>query len=470
MKVFELRKTNPDEKGRGSGRAENGQVMVLLVLSMVALLGFAALAIDGGMTYSDRRHAQDGADAASLAGGAEIAGYFEDAGIDYQNWTCAGTYGSFSMNGALNAAEAAAIARGADNGYNLDTDPTDLHGVDATCHFDPLSASRPWDEKYIEVLTRVTRETDTSLIHFVYQGPVRNSVEALTVIRPRTPTAFGNAIVALNDAPCSGNQNGVIFGGSTDTMVTGGGIFSNGCMTANGNDFDVNTFPLNPGDPTPSIIYQAGNLSSQISSRLDQINPDPTSATQTLPEDSYRIDPPNCAGLPSRTQPSGSPVTLEPGIYSRISIGNHDQITMAPGLYCITGSQGFSMNGGELTGNGVTIYIKNSSAPFGITGGTANIEAPDDTPDPYPALPKVLIYSDSGGSAVTLSGNGSSSYLGTVYAPYGLIDATGSGGVTQVFNTQFIGHDVYISGNATIDIRYNGQDTTYNQARLDLDR
>ncbi|MGE5223512.1 MAG: pilus assembly protein TadG-related protein, partial [Omnitrophica WOR_2 bacterium] len=35
---------------------ENGQIIIMLALVMVALLGFTGLAIDGGMVYSDRRN------------------------------------------------------------------------------------------------------------------------------------------------------------------------------------------------------------------------------------------------------------------------------------------------------------------------------------------------------------------------------------------------------------------------------
>ena len=46
---------------------ENGQVMVLLILAMVGLFAFAALALDISLVYSDRRIGQNAADAASLA-------------------------------------------------------------------------------------------------------------------------------------------------------------------------------------------------------------------------------------------------------------------------------------------------------------------------------------------------------------------------------------------------------------------
>jgi hypothetical protein len=51
---------------------EQGQALVLFVLALAVLLGFAAMAIDVGMVYQDRRHLQNTADAAALAGVAEL--------------------------------------------------------------------------------------------------------------------------------------------------------------------------------------------------------------------------------------------------------------------------------------------------------------------------------------------------------------------------------------------------------------
>jgi Flp pilus assembly protein TadG len=49
-------------------RAEGGQVVVLVAISLVVLLGFAALAIDVGNAYYAQRALQGSADAAALAG------------------------------------------------------------------------------------------------------------------------------------------------------------------------------------------------------------------------------------------------------------------------------------------------------------------------------------------------------------------------------------------------------------------
>ena len=47
--------------------SETGQVFVILALVMVVLLGFTALAIDGGLTMMTRKRAQNSADASAMA-------------------------------------------------------------------------------------------------------------------------------------------------------------------------------------------------------------------------------------------------------------------------------------------------------------------------------------------------------------------------------------------------------------------
>jgi hypothetical protein len=49
-------------------RNESGAVFVVVAISMVALLGFSAVAIDGGKLYSEKSHLQNALDAAVLAG------------------------------------------------------------------------------------------------------------------------------------------------------------------------------------------------------------------------------------------------------------------------------------------------------------------------------------------------------------------------------------------------------------------
>jgi Flp pilus assembly protein TadG len=62
---------------RGSSRLmcerERGQTLALIVIFMMSLLGMAAMSIDVGSWYQDKRHLQNDADAAALAGAAALS-------------------------------------------------------------------------------------------------------------------------------------------------------------------------------------------------------------------------------------------------------------------------------------------------------------------------------------------------------------------------------------------------------------
>jgi Flp pilus assembly protein TadG len=52
---------------------ENGQTAVIIAVLLIVLLAFAGLAIDGGMSFLDRRRMQNAADSSSLAGARRLA-------------------------------------------------------------------------------------------------------------------------------------------------------------------------------------------------------------------------------------------------------------------------------------------------------------------------------------------------------------------------------------------------------------
>ncbi|GAI23673.1 unnamed protein product, partial [marine sediment metagenome] len=53
-------------------KSENGAVVVIVALSIVALMMVTALTIDVGSLYEERRHLQTVADAAALAGAQQL--------------------------------------------------------------------------------------------------------------------------------------------------------------------------------------------------------------------------------------------------------------------------------------------------------------------------------------------------------------------------------------------------------------
>jgi hypothetical protein len=430
---------------------EEGQVLVFLALALVVLLGFAALALDGGMLYSDRRHAQNAADASSLAGASAAAYYMRTHNVNYNAFIC-GTQGTIFTEVT---AESEAISRASTNDYVIDADLSDHHGVDVLCEITDMSS---FDDKHFDVITQITRDTETNFAHLVYDGPLRNEVESIVRVYPPAPLAYGKAIVALNNSGCSGNSNGVIFSGSSTTTVTGGGVWSNGCLTGNGSSFNVT---VNNGG-----VGFAGTSTGT----LTNISPSPQYIPVTLPDHSTLVEAPDCSGLPNRTVPKKGDATLQPGIYDEIK-WTGGVLTLSPGLYCISGSKGLSISGGELYGDGVTIYLQSGGATINGNVDPVDLRAPEETPDPSPAMAGVLIYMENGNSStISVTGNSTSFYLGTVYAADGDLYFSGSSGTNPTFNTQLIGNNVEVSGGATIDINFNDDENFEKPAYLDMQK
>ncbi len=423
--------------------------MAFLAIVFVVLVVIAALAIDGGMLFSDRRHAQNAADASSLAGGSGAAYYMRLHNVNYNAFVC-GTSGTTST---AYAAETAAITQSALNDYVIDNDVSDNHGVDVVCAINDLGS---YEDKHLDIITKITRDTATNFAHLIYDGPWRNEVEAITRIYPPAPLAFGKAIVALNASACSGNSNGVIFSGTSNTTVTGGGVWSNGCLTGNGTSFTVT---VNNGG-----VGFAGTSTGA----LTNINPSPQHVPSELPDYSTIVQEPNCAGLSNRAVPLVGDATLEPGIYQKIK-WTGGALTFNPGLYCVTDSQGMEINGGSVSGNGVTIFVQTGGITINGNVSPVDLRAPEELPDPFPAVPGILIYLANGNTnTVSITGNSTSFYLGTVYAPDGDLYFSGTSGTNSIFNTQLIGNNVEVSGGATIDINFNDEENYEKPPYMDL--
>lgn len=439
---------------------ENGQAIILLVISMVVLLGFTALAIDGGMVYSDRRHAQNGADTASLAGAGAAASVLQEGKITYMSWNCANV-----LYAVTDRAEDAAIFRALSNSYTIDNNIADHNGVVVECGDVPLGA---YNDKYIDVRTQIEKLSETSFAHLLYSGELRNQVEAVARVRPRSPTGYGNAVIALNQDPCQGNQVGLQFIGTSVTTITGGGALTLGCLDVDGvgNQSSI----INTDTPVFYVGEWDGNYE-------DKFQPEPPE-TVGLPPDDFWIDPPDCTGLDNLSQ--GSEPSLQQGIYSDIRLTN-GTLNLEPGLYCLTNSpNALTMTGGILTGNGVTIYAPNGN--INITGGTVNLSAPctDNDPrqddcdnkelvPPYPQYAErgLLFYTNQN---VTFVGNGDSTLLGTIFAPNGTVTVTGTSDISPTLNTQIIANNVEIGGGGRLVIQFTEGNNAMRGARMDMYR
>lgn len=418
---------------------EQGQALVLIAAALIMLIGFTALAIDGGMLYSDRRHAQNASDAGSLAGGGTAALAMENNHIFYAGFTC----GSTDLNAATAAAETAAENFMLANEYAMGDISVTVECQDGDTSY--------FEEKYLDIITEIVTDTQTALIHFVYDGPVRNTVNATTRIKPRAPMAFGHAVVALNDNSDCGNMSkeGVVFSGNGNTHIVGGGVWTNGCLKSTSSSCDVFVEEGN-------IRYGGGDFGDMCGGNMV---PSPGYENEQLPEDSYSIPAPDCSHPDAVTVSSISKNTDLNALYPGAS------------LICVTATNNaVKVTTGYLYGTGITIYLVNGG-DISISGGDIDLEAPPASPDPDPGIEGVLFYVNPvRDSVINLNGNNESKYLGIIYAPQADVSINGANGTTPTFNTQIIAWNVEISGNASLDINFNETWAYSKPTSLDLEK
>ena len=448
---------------------EKGQILILFVFGLIGLLAFTALALDGGMVYADRRYDQSVADAAALAGARAAEAAIQD--LLEENFAC----GSPIVINAMNAAEGAAIARANSNLPANDLFPdvfdddvvSDHMGVEVECRL---------AEKDLKVKVYVASETRTSFAHMLFgRDRIRNEVISVVHLDPAKPLAEGNAIVSLNDGPCTGNDKGTIFdgggGNSVSINIKKGGVHSNSCITRNGH-FTVNVEKGN-------VVHHAPLPGGYQTNGSGTIIPAPTHTDNMITIDvSWN---PACGEVRSMSDATtlGSAKVLQPGIYNGgISIQNGDWI-FEEGLYCLNGD--LKINGGNVTGGctvdeyknqsggptgncnsgGVTFFIQPNSSngkpgEVDIMGGAVvNLYAPLDS-EAAPEIPGMLIYMpDHNPGTIKIVGTSESEFRGTILAPTGDIDIGGTNQTTAKYSVQVIGWNVTVGGNSTMNITYD---------------
>lgn len=380
---------------------ERGQSIVILALSLVVMLGFAGVAIDGGILYADRRNAQNAADAGALAGALAILQHNDPISIAY--------------------------SRAADNDY-------DNNHVSnwVNVYNPPIDGPYAGNPYYVEV--RIRSKVDTVFAHFVYKGQLENTVTAIARAKPATVTPFlnGDAMVGLAKSGCS-----VIWAhGNNTTSIDGSGIFVNSShpdcafKASGGNVLNVG------GD-----INVVGGFEISGGAVVDPI---PHSGAEQI--DTPTIPPPSCSTTGTRNDSTGE---VTPGNISdfNFSGGNY---TLTHGIYCVTG--GFSVNAGTTIqddGDGVLIYVKTGDISWN-GGATIKLHAMKDG-----EYANMLIYQDpSDTQMATINGDSGSEFYGTIFVPNAQVQINGTG-AADGFHAQVVADTVDMSGTADMHIVYN---------------
>jgi len=390
---------------------ERGQALVIIALAAVALFAFAALAIDGSLVFSDRRHAQNAADTSAMAAALSK--------VRQGPW------------------EADGLARAASNGYDDNGTTNEVYVYNP-----PIDGAYTGNTQYIQV--KITSHVNTFFARVIGISQVTNRVEAVTRAIPSaiTPLFDGNAVVGLAPHDCKA----VKYQGNANTNVYGSGIFVNSdCTDAaffNNSSAAMLSVPClnsvggityNPG----AINVSNGCLSSGAAAKVYP------------PEDFYNPD----VVCPTGGSQTGN--TLSPGTYSGQFPPSGVEV-LDSGVYCVNGD--FRVNAGDtLTGNGVFIVMQSGDVTFngGATIVLSAIPGPmDPDTNPYGGLLLYMPMSNSG--TITINGNSGSAFTGTIYAPAAdvSISGTGDGGL----HGQIIGYTVDLSGTSDTSIVYNNSE------------
>jgi hypothetical protein len=300
----------------------------------------------------------------------------------------------------------------------------------------------------VDTTVEIVSPVDTAFVHFAYGGPVENTVDAISRVRPRMPFAFGYAIYAFGDG-CGpgGDPGGINFdggGGGGSVIVNGGGMFSNTCITGNGG-VDVQ---VNDGF---GIGYLGDN---ECNGANCSVSPEPIQQTQPLPDWALLFPEPDCSGLSAQSDPPNGTATIVPGIYDGFNVTGNDKLTLASGLYCFTGD--LNATGGIITGTGVTIYMQSGGINIGGGIEKVTLSAPNFVTYPEDGIAGMLIYmADDNEGVISLVGNSFTTFTGVIFAanPDSEIDISGT--ADAVFNCQLIAGMVTVGGAAQITVNFD---------------
>jgi Flp pilus assembly protein TadG len=424
---------------------EGGQALIIIALAAIGLFGAAGLAIDGTIKFSDRRHAQNAADAAAMAGALSM-------GKEETDW------------------KVKAIEVANDNGYdrNLVTNNVEVYRCDET---GASCGAYAGSTQYVQVI--ITSNVNTYFARILGINQTRNTVQAVALAQKGGPFYDGNLIVALNPNECTGSNGNIVLGGSGTVNLTGGGLFVN--SGGSGCGIELSGCPEIHIDGDVSSTGTANvNLGSSSSSC--------TATSSEIPPPSYDNDPydfpPQMPPLPTEctspygtySNPNSAQTVVTPGRWNEFPPTDssvHSEVVMMPGVYCVDDVIKLRDRHLTLTGHDVTIYIRSNNY-FQVEGGTINLDAPNE--GTYAGY-LIIVDSDFTGTPpnCSIDGNSINTYEGTIFAPYCDVVVNGDSTGANI-DAQIIAYTVTLNGSTRMDINYDVDNVVHTPRRVGLMR
>jgi putative Flp pilus-assembly TadE/G-like protein len=438
--------------------SNQGQVLIIFVFAIVGLIAMTGLAVDGSNIYSDRRHAQNAADTASLAAAVVRNNWEKSNHASCDNFTtqvnppatwlypppgCAGRI----ITAALDLAQTNGYSGLAQDNNRVAVYSPPLDGTYAVCG-DPNFDCHD----YIQVI--INTDVDTYFAKVLGIRQLHNRVEAvaLSQFEPEAPLYGGNALVQLATTSngCGGD---FVLGGSGTVTLIGGGIFVNSdnasCAFKETNNCVTLTFlPLHPGDPLPGIEGYGGQFNSGCANAPIMTHASPQ--YKFPPDHLITSTPSQCGTAGSYTtigNGANGTTTYNQGSYGTFPVLNTKSV-LNPGVYCVDKLQ----NNNDITGDGVLIYIRPGGS-LDMNGGTVDLKAA--TSGDYAGY---LIYGEWNSSSTvktcTINGGSSDTYTGLIFVPYCNITVNGTSSPTGI-TAQIVAYQITLSGTSTLNFIYD---------------
>ncbi len=387
-------------------RDEAGAVAVLVALASLVLFTVSGLVIDMGQTRVTRQHAQNAADAAALAAG-----------------------NALYLAGTETPDVAAAVAAARSNAAaNYGTTDSDWAGCT-----DP---------------SPLPYQPDGATSCISLDSPTAPLQVRVVMPRREVSTPFGAMLGVASVAVAATSQTTLTPGGASDCglCVTGEGDHDvqNGEVTISGGDIALNGDVL--VGPNGLVASGAGStiaVEGTASGPSDGYSPSPLQHQQPIADPLATIPMPDDTTLTAKSDPCGTGSSHGPGVYGAWNFPN-GTCTLQPGTYAVTGKWALAGSTALDGSSGVTLdfVCGTTTAPRacnapgepggwldGSGGGSIRISAP--TSGPTKGL--AIVYDRLNTSDLTLTGNGASSYVGTIYANSArmLFDGNGCAGTNQ---------------------------------------
>ena len=456
---------------------EQGQMMMLMALMMTVFMGFAALAIDTGLVYADRRSLQSAADEAAL--GSMQSALQTLNGVSTSSFQC-NTNGAWvtstsgwSAPAWLSSATLAnflskAQAQAQKNGFTLETGLANQNGVAFRCGSENGS-------NFIELKVMVTRATQGAFLGFIGRGNMANTTEAVVRALPPQPGLVGYALYSTDEA-CSDDGGTVFKGGGNanpNVDIDNGGAYTRSCLHGNNNNH-----VFIQADTSIKCAKNSAHLAGwcdDVGGPSLKFNPAPQWATSD-PLGSFSLAMPNCMDRSKVQAHSVGGSTIEPGYYT--SLGSKPQLNLKPGLYCFDFGGELKLSGGAFLDStfsdtyteGVTIVLMGNTTITSTGNGDMNLKAakPGVTTAEPNLVPGVVMMSDSATAGLDFSGNAQALLWGTVYMPNSHVGLGGTGDVVTA--TQFIVHGFDQHGTSTLKLNYDSSWFAQNKPMLQLQK